>query len=430
MPREYIIIENPPEQEKAVTIAVKLPGTRPETVSEEIQELNSLAGTANLSVAHSFVVQARNVNPGCFIGSGKAQEIAALCQYEKIQAVLFNDDLSPAQVRNLQDIFSCKVLDRTELILAIFAMRAQTREARLQVELAQLQYMMPRLVGCWKHLSRQQGGIGTRGPGEKQLEIDRRRIKTRIMRLEHELEAVKKERDSQRKLRQRCGLFTAAIVGYTNSGKTTLLNALTGSQNLAEDKLFATLDTKSKTLELQSGLKVLFVDTVGFIRKLPHHLVEAFSSTLEEARTADMLLHVIDVSHPACVEQALTSAGVLKEIGASDVPVLNVYNKIDGLAENAARAQSVAALLGRDGIAVSAKTSENLSALLSAVESWEKRGYETLCIESAAANHRIIAFLHEHGVVRQMSYKGDRAVYDVLLKKDLVPQAKKIASFE
>src|SRR5215472_12402967 len=270
-----------------------------------------------------------------FIGKGKADEFGAQCKRLDVDTVIFDDELSPAQSRNLEKVFNCKVLDRTSLILDIFAQRARTREGKLQIEMAQLQYLLPRLTRFWGHLSRQKGGIGMRGgEGETQLETDRRRVQDRIARISRDLETVQKQRATQRQARQRNHWALASIVGYTNAGKSTLLNKLTGSEVLAEDKLFATLDPTTRRLKLPTNQNVLLTDTVGFIRKLPHGLVEAFKATLEEVVRADLLLHVVDASRAQAEEQIRSVDAVLKEIGAEGKPTLMVFNKIDQLHGN------------------------------------------------------------------------------------------------
>ncbi len=296
---------------------------------ESLEELAELASTAGADIIGDGLQKLDRPHAATFIGKGKAAEFADRCKQGDVDTVIFDDELSPAQTRNLERLFDCKVLDRTALILDIFAQRARTREGKMQIELAQLQHILPRLTRFWTHLSRQKGGIGMRGDGETQLEVDRRRILERISRLRRDLEDVKKHRTTQRRGRQRSHWPLVSIVGYTNAGKSTLLNALTGAAVLAEDKLFATLDPTTRRLRLPTNQNALLSDTVGFIRKLPHQLVESFKATLEEVVEADLLLHVVDAANPAATEQIAAVNEVLKEIHAADKPTLMVFNKTD-----------------------------------------------------------------------------------------------------
>jgi GTPase len=298
-------------------------------VNEYLDELELLADTAGAEVLDRVVQERERIDPAFMIGRGKAEELAVLSKYLDVDLIIFDDDLSPAQVKNIENLCKVKILDRSGLILDIFAKHARTREARIQVEMAQLKYLSTRLTGQWTHLSRQIGGIGVRGPGETQLEVDRRVIKKRIMLLGKELEKIARQRHIRRKFRQ--NELKAALVGYTNVGKSTLLNALTRADVLVEDRLFATLDATIRSLQLSDHQRILLIDTVGFIRKLPHHLIASFKSTLEEARNADVLLHIVDISHPNYIEQMKTVEVVLKELELDNKPVLKVYNKIDAL---------------------------------------------------------------------------------------------------
>ncbi|QCV56613.1 GTPase HflX [Thermoactinomyces vulgaris] len=296
-----------------------------------LEELKSLAETAQ-AVPVSQVLQFRDrIDPAWYIGRGKAEEIARMVEENEADLVIFDQELSPAQLRNLEGLMPCKVIDRTQLILDIFAQRARTKEGKIQVELAQLKYLLPRLAGKGKEMSRLGGGIGTRGPGEKKLETDRRHIRRQISVLTKQLEEIKKHRRLHQERRKKNGIPQVALVGYTNAGKSTLLNQLTGAGVLSENRLFATLDPTSRQLVLPSGKEVILTDTVGFIRQLPHHLIAAFRSTLEQVKEADLLLHVVDASHPEAEEQVEAVEQVLADLNAADIPVLMVWNKADRL---------------------------------------------------------------------------------------------------
>jgi GTP-binding protein HflX len=349
-------ILNPPRPERAVLVG--LPG-RDRGGARALEELERLADTAGARVLGTVTQRRGRIQPATFIGKGKLEELKAEVEARDADMVIFDDDLSPAQVRNLEKALGRKVVDRSELILDIFAKNARTREARLQVELAQLEYTLPRLTGLWKHLERQAGGIGTRGPGETQLETDRRLVRERIARLKRALQAVERERETQR--RRRRSRFRAAIVGYTNAGKSTLFNALTRASVHVEDRLFATLDATTRQMVSPARDVVLLTDTVGFIRKLPHHLVASFHSTLVEAIEADVLLHVIDASDPGFRNQMAAVEEVLEEILAGPRPALLVLNKVDRIADP----DRIAGLKVEfpEGFLVSARTGEGLDAL-------------------------------------------------------------------
>jgi GTP-binding protein HflX len=349
-------IVNPPHAERALLVAhARRDGREWE---RSLDELALLAGTAGARVLGRMVQKRGTVHPATFIGKGKVEEVRVEAESRKADVVIFNDDLSPPQVRNLEKALTCKVVDRSELILAIFAQRARSREARLQVELAQLSYMMPRLTGMWKHLERQAGGIGTRGPGETQLETDRRLVRERIAHLKRELESVERERETQRSRRRR--EFRAALVGYTNAGKSTLFNAITRSQVFVENLLFATLDATTRQMVSPKRQVALITDTVGFIHKLPHHLVASFKSTLTETLEADLLLHVVDVADPDHERHMEVVDLVLEELLPSPRPRILVFNKIDLLDEEA-----VAGLKARypECMTISARTGAGLDTL-------------------------------------------------------------------
>lgn len=321
------------EQAGERVILVGISGADETVCSRSLDELEELAETAG-AVCVGRVMQKRDqIHPGTYVGTGKLEEIKDLLWETEADGIICDDELSPAQISNLTDGLNTKIMDRTLLILDIFAARASTSEGKIQVELAQLKYRQSRLTGYGTSLSRLGGGIGTRGPGEKKLEMDRRLIKSRIGRLNRELREVKSHREVVREQRKQGMLPVIAIVGYTNAGKSTLLNKLTGAEVLAEDKLFATLDPSTRGYRMRSGQEVLFTDTVGFIRKLPHHLIDAFRSTLEEAKYADMILHVADVSNPQMDEQMYTVYETLQDLGVGDKPVITAFNKQDLLTE-------------------------------------------------------------------------------------------------
>src|SRR5215469_8651558 len=348
--------------ERVFLVGVELKQRNGWDTQDSLEELSELATTAGAEVVGDGLQKMSAPCASTFIGKGKADEFALHCRRADVDTVIFDDELSPAQSRNLEKVFNCKVLDRTSLILDIFAQRARTKEGKLQIELAQLQHLLPRLTGFWGHLSRQKGGIGMRGgEGETQLETDRRRVQDRIARIERELQVVRRQRSTQRQARQRNHWALASIVGYTNAGKSTLLNKLTGAGILAVDKLFATLDPTTRRLRLPTNQNVLLTDTVGFIRKLPHGLVEAFKATLEEVVQADLLLHIVDVSHSQADAQIQAVDSVLQEIGAAGKPTLMVFNKTDRLNGN----QSVLnGFLERHphGVAISAANGEGIAA--------------------------------------------------------------------
>lgn len=319
-------------EERVILVSVE---EDPRDDTEEcLKELEELAKTAGAVVVGTMIQKREKIHPGTYIGKGKIEELALFIQEKEAGSVICDDELTPAQLKNLEEALQIKVIDRTVMILDIFAKHATTKEGNIQVELAQLRYRSSRLVGLGNSLSRLGGGIGTRGPGEKKLEVDRRLIRDRISILKKELDSIKKARETARKQRSNNPIPVVAIVGYTNAGKSTLLNSLTNAGVLEEDKLFATLDPTTRNLELEDGQQILLTDTVGFIRKLPHHLIEAFKSTLEEAKYADIILHVVDISNPSVYAHMHTVYETLDMLGAGDKPVITAFNKIDKLEEN------------------------------------------------------------------------------------------------
>jgi len=390
-------------------IGVELKSRRGVELDDSLKELAELAATAGAEVVGDGIQKMATPCAATYIGKGKAEEFARYCQQADVDTVIFDDELTPAQSRSLEQTFNCKILDRTSLILDIFAARARTREGKLQIELAQLQHLLPRLTRFWGHLSRQKGGIGMRGgEGETQLETDRRRVQDRIARIARELEVVRRQRSLQRNQRQRNHWALASIVGYTNAGKSTLLNTLTGAAVMTEDKLFATLDPTTRRLRLPTNQNVLVTDTVGFIRKLPHGLVEAFKATLEEVVQADLLLHVVDASHPDAEAQIQAVDVVLREIGADGKPTLMVFNKIDQLN---GRLDTLAGSLERHprAVAISAATGEGIPALLAELGSQLRPIREFMELSVPHEQSGVIARLHEVGQVVERNYNGKTA---------------------
>ncbi len=318
--------------ESAILVGVVLAGSTREQVDDSLNELELLADTAGAKVTDRLVQSLSHLSAATYIGKGKVEELKQMTEEQETDLVIFDDDLSTTQVRNLEKVLKCKLLDRSALILDIFASRAKTATAKTQVELAQLEYLRTRLTRQWTHLSRQKGGIGFKGPGETQIETDRRLISTRISTLKQRLEKIDKQRTTQRKGR---GQYTrVSLVGYTNAGKSTLMNTLADTQVLAEDRLFATLDATTRQVRLAPNKEVLLSDTVGFIRKLPHRLIESFKSTLDEVRESDLLLHVVDATHPRFEDHIAVVKLTLSELGALDVPTIMVFNKIDGITDH------------------------------------------------------------------------------------------------
>jgi GTP-binding protein HflX len=394
-------------QERALLIGLEQDGVSKWDLRDSMEELAELANSAGAEVVNTVTQKLQKPTAPYYIGKGKAELIKESFKDQHVTSVIFDDELSPAQGRNLENLLSRKVLDRTQLILDIFAQRARSREGRLQIELAQLQYLLPRLTRMWSHLSRQTGGIGTRGPGETQLEVDRRRVQERIARLERELEGVRKVRTVQRQGRKRHQWPVAAVVGYTNAGKSTLLNLLTGADVVAENKLFATLDPTTRSLTLPNKQRLLLTDTVGFLRKLPHTLIESFKATLEEVVEADLLIHVVDLSHPRVDEHIAAVDTVVKELGAFGKQTLVVFNKIDALANDDLIGVYTSRFPG--SVAISARKGTGVSGLVQALQNelgaWRLRS--RFRIPQSAAG--LIAEIHRVGHVLELRYEGEFA---------------------
>lgn len=402
-------MENEQEEREKVIICGLHTGSRDylnDTTDESMRELGELVDTAGGEVVAELVQNRPAPDSGTYIGEGKLEELKAAADALNASLVVFDDELSPVQLRNINEYLGIRVLDRSMLILDIFAMRARSGEGKLQVELAQLKYQLPRLRGMGLELSRTGGGIGTRGPGETKLETDRRHIRTRIAALEAEIREIKKHRGLLRNRREKDGVITAALVGYTNAGKSTLLNRLTDAGVFAENKLFATLDTTSRAITLEDNRRIILIDTVGFIRKLPHYLVEAFKSTLEEAVSADFLLHVIDVSAPETDNQIKVVEHVLGEIGAGGKPTVNVYNKCD---VNPAYVPSG----DNRGVFISAKTGQGMDDLIKAIADTApgKKKEHTLLIPYAEGG--VLNMLHSSEKVLSEEYTGEGILVSV-----------------
>jgi GTP-binding protein HflX len=378
-------------------------------IDEHLEELGRLADTAGADVVGELTQQLDRPNPKTYLGKGKIDELRIRLDERDATLVLFDDELSPAQGKNIEDAIGKRVMDRAELILDIFATRARSNEAKMQVELAQLNYMLPRLTRMWTHLEKFRGGIGMRGPGETQLETDRRLINHRIRVLKERLGEVQRQRETQRQSRQ--GSFRASLVGYTNAGKSSVLRALAGGEVFVEDRLFATLDPLTREVDLGENNHVLLTDTVGFIRKLPHHLVASFRATLEEVKDADLLLHVIDASHPVWEEHRLVVDQVLQELGALDRPVLHVFNKTDAMedADFAALQERVNNLLP-DSVFVSAITDGGLEPLKRALLARVREVRPVVDVRVPASAGRILAELHRTGEVIDERVDGDEMV--------------------
>ncbi len=397
------------DNEAALLVGVLLPNRESNgqgTAGSPLEELEGLAITAGTRVVGHLLQRRQTPAAATYLGKGKVEELRALAEHTEADVVVFDNDLSPAQTRNLEQAISLKVIDRTELILDIFARRARTHQSRLAVELAQHEYAMPRLKRMWTHLSRQKKGVGLRGPGEQQLEEDRRLVEKRIRDLKRQLEVI--ERRKQREVAARRGTMTVSLVGYTNAGKSTLLNAMTGADVLTEDALFATLDTRTRRWMLPGWGPVLLSDTVGFIRDLPHHLVESFKATLEEARQADLLLHVADGSHPAVYEQISAAYKVLEELGIQRKDTLLVINKIDAMPDRA----RLDGLLSRyhGAIAIGAQSGAGLTQLAAAVSEALSRSFLDVDVEMGVENGRLMAYLAAEGEVFSKKFHDNRVV--------------------
>lgn len=392
--------------EKAILVTLNTREFPREVVEEHLNELEMLAQTAGAETFMKIIQDRWGRDSAYYIGKGKAEEIAQLADTNEIDLIIFDDDLSPIQVRNLERLINKKILDRSGLILDIFASRAQTKEAKTQVELAQLQYTLTRLTRAWTHLSKQYGGIGTKGPGETQIETDRRMIRTRISMLKEKLEKIESQRLT--KSARRKGFIKASLVGYTNAGKSTLLNLLTDADVLAENKLFATLDSTTRSLALDNNQTVLISDTVGFIRKLPHHLVASFKSTLNEVRETDIILHVIDVSHPFFEDHIAVVDQTLKELGADKKVQIKVFNKVDQLEDKS----KINYVIGHfsNAILISAARGINIFGLKKLIAEVTEKEFTGHTLELNIGESKLVSYLHENTEVLSTEYEDDRIV--------------------
>ena len=411
MTAKMIELDKPPIRETAALVRLALPTDSETEVEESIEEMRLLADTAGADVVFVSIQRREAPNPGTLLGSGKIEEIRAACDETGANIVLVDSNLTPRQGSKLEKLLDRKVVDRTQLILDIFAQHAHTNEGKIQVELAQLDYILPRLAGRGS-IMRQQGGIGVRGPGEQKLEVDRRVIRRRMSLLKEQLKGIRKKRIVQRKRRVESTVGTVALVGYTNAGKSSLLNALAGSDVLVEDKLFATLDPRSRRCTLPSEREVILTDTVGFIRKLPHTLVDAFRATLEEVNDADVLLLVADAAHPAVEDHIRAVYEVLEEIKVSGKTVVTVYNKAD-IAETARMDQLVRTT--PEAIGVSAHTGEGLAPLLERVDALLATNHSRVRLRIPQSHAKLVAQVHESGRVLSQEYQGE----DVILEAEI-----------
>ncbi len=417
-------------KERAILVAAVLPG--PDR-GDDLVELTALAESAGAVVVDRFQQRIRRINPSKYLGKGKADQLAGRVKSFSADVVIFDNDLSPGQIRELEKVVNAKVLDRSELILDIFATRAKTKQAKLQVELAQLEYTYPRLTRMWSHLDTVAGagggtlagavgGIGTRGPGEQQLEIDRRLVSKRITELKRDLANIDRRRI--REIEARKGLFKICLVGYTNAGKSTLLNKLTDAGVFVEDRLFATLDTRTRRWSPAKGVEVLVSDTVGFVKDLPHQLVASFKATLEEAINADLLLHIVDVANPDALKQIKSVESVLAEIGCGDKPILAVLNKVDAV-KSIGDLEMVETLLP-DSVTISARTGFGLDALSEAITERYKGTELLLRVTSSQSNGKVQSYLRAHSRILNEQYTDSTVIVEARLGQNQMPDLQRL----
>lgn len=413
--------------EKALLVGVFPSPSEKETSHEHLKELHSLSLTYGVTPTYELLCPLRQIVSATYLGSGKVAEIAQLAEEHQVDLVIFDEEISPQQQRNLEKLIQKAVIDRTELILGVFAKRAQTKEAKIQIKLAQYRYQLPRLTRLWTHLGRQRTGGGSggflKGEGERQIEIDRRILKTEIAQLQKQLKQVQAHRMRQREARKKSHIPTFALVGYTNAGKSTLLNTLTQAGVFVEDKLFATLDTTTRLYQLPSREKILLIDTVGFIRKLPHNLVASFKSTLEEAAYADALIHVVDASNPSAQEQVATTLEVLQELGAMQKPRITVLNKVDACTERAS-IQKLQFFL-HPCITISAKQREGLDKLVDKIHGILSQLRKKVTLRLDQSQYSLFCDLQEQGRVVESWYEGNDLIFTIELPEHLLAKVEK-----
>lgn len=410
------------DSERGIVVNVITSNLERKTAEDSLSELLFLAKTAHVEILKTFLQILPSKHPATYIGKGKIEEVKIFCEENEITTILFDDDLSPAQVRNLEKELERKIIDRSGLILDIFASRAKSKEAITQVKLAQLQYVLPRLTRMWTHLSKQYGGVGTKGPGETQIETDRRLIKTRISLLKDELKHIETERFEQRKKRKE--MFRVALVGYTNAGKSTLMNTLANAEVFVENLLFATLDTTVRQIELSPTLKILLSDTVGFIRKLPPQLIASFKSTLAEVFEADLLLHVVDVTHPNFTEHISVVNSTLEELKANELPTILVFNKIDSIVERETLREL--SHQHKNAIFISAQRGINIEKLKEEIAEKLQHDWKEETLVISQANNRLLAQLHEVAEIVSKEYEGNDIIVKIRIQKKVAEQVEKL----
>jgi GTPase len=411
-------------KERAMLIALQTRHLNRELVEEHLSELEELADTAGAESIFKIIQSKSTIDPTFYIGKGKAEELAQLVELNDIDLVISDDDLTPVQVRNLEKLFNRKIIDRSGLILDIFALRAKTKEAKTQVELAQLEYMLPRLTRAWTHLSKQYGGIGTKGPGETQIETDRRMIRTRISHLKEKLISIESQRQTQSKGRQ--DFVRISIAGYTNAGKSTLFNLLTKADVFAEDKLFATLDSTTRTINFDTKGKILLSDTVGFIRKLPAHLVASFKSTLNEVRDSDIIIHMIDLSHPYFEDHLKVVEDTLKEFDSEHKKEILVFNKVDSITD-----KSIIGYVRNkypNSVIISAQKGINISSLKEKIDDLIEESFVEEEIELRIEQTKLASQIHDLAEVTSVKYNHDTVLFKFRANKENSEKIKKLVS--